>query len=75
MARFFAKLGRRVKSVRMERGMIQSQVADAAEVDLRHYQDFEAGHVVSLRLLWSVANALGFSVSALTTGLGPVMRK
>lgn len=71
MARFFKGLGKEVKSARMKQGLSQAKVAEAAEVDIRHYQDLEAGHVVSLRLLWSVANALGVSISRLTNYLGP----
>lgn len=71
MAKFFSGLGNEVKTARMKQALSQAKVADAAEVDLRHYQDLEAGHVVSLRLLWSVANALGVSVSRLTNYLGP----
>lgn len=51
--------------------MSQAQVADKADVGIRHYQDFEAGYVVSLRFVWAVANALETSVSKLTRGLGP----
>ena len=71
MARFFSDLGKHVKVLRMKQGLSQATVAEAAEVDLRHYQDLEAGHVVSLRLLWSVANALGVSVAKITADLGP----
>jgi transcriptional regulator with XRE-family HTH domain len=71
MARFFSGLGKQIKALRIKRGLNQASVAEAAEVDLRHYQDLEAGHVVSLRLLWSVANALEVSVARLTKDLGP----
>jgi transcriptional regulator with XRE-family HTH domain len=71
MARFFAELGKKVKTTREKQGFSQAKVAEKADVDLRHYQDFEAGKVVSLRLLWAVANALNVSVSKLTKGIGP----
>lgn len=71
MAQFFNGLGKRVKSIREKQKYSQATVADKADISLRHYQDLEAGFVVSLRMIWSVANALETSVSKLTKDLGP----
>lgn len=71
MTLFFSGLGKKVKELRKKKGMSQAKVAEKADIGIRHYQDLEAGYVVSLRLVWSVANALEVPVSKITRGLGP----
>ena len=71
MNRFFIDLGVRIKQLREKKKLSQEVVSSKVKVSVRHYQDMEAGYVVSSRMLWSVAKALDTSVSNLTRGLGP----
>jgi len=71
MAVFFKSLGVQVSTHREKQKLSQAEVSEMADIGIRHYQDLEAGHIVSLRLVWSVAKALKITVSKLTQGLGP----
>jgi transcriptional regulator with XRE-family HTH domain len=71
MALFLKKLGGNVKSHRNKQGLSQAKLAEMAGMDIRHYQDIEAGNVLSLRPIWTVAKALDVPIATLTCHLGP----
>jgi putative transcriptional regulator len=64
---FTTHFAKRVKAVRMEKGLTQEQVAYLAGIDDAHLGHLEIGRDrVSLFLAWKIANALDVSLDELT---------
>jgi putative transcriptional regulator len=57
------KLGKRVRELREEKGITQSQLADECDVDIRTIQRVEKGeHGLGLHLLFRLAQAFDMSL-------------
>ena len=58
LTRYCERLGRRVRDLRVERGLTQEDMMDRG-FSLRHYQRIEAGRSITLATLWKLAEAFG----------------
>lgn len=59
-------LGENLERLRAEQGKTQQQAADAADLDLRHYQKAEYGELnATLNTLAKLSNAFGVDVTVL----------
>lgn len=64
------KLGRRLQSLRAERGYSQEALADRAQLDPKHYQEVEHGRSnATMATLVALSKALGISLSDLFEGV------
>jgi Predicted transcriptional regulators len=60
------RIGNRIKSLRIERGLSQAQAADAAGVSSKYFGEVERGEGnVSIELVNNIANALNVSMSVI----------
>lgn len=65
-----ARLGKRVRRLRLEKGLSQEQVAERAALDPKHLQAIEGGHVnVTFASLVGIAKALGMRLAELLKGV------
>jgi transcriptional regulator with XRE-family HTH domain len=65
-----ARLGRRVRALRAERGLTQEETAHRAALDAKHFQAIEAGRTnVTVAPLVGISRALGVSLSELFEGV------
>jgi DNA-binding XRE family transcriptional regulator len=65
-----ARLGRRVRRLRNERGLTQEDAAGKASLDPKHFQEIEAGRVnVTVASLVGIAKALGVTLAELFDGV------
>lgn len=65
----FEKIGKRLKEIRLSKGLPQDAVAGAAEVNTSHISNIENNHVkVSLPTLIYICNALGVTVDYVLSG-------
>lgn len=70
LAAALRRLGRRVRELRIERGLTQEEAAAAAALDAKHFQAIEAGQSnVTMATLVGVTSALGVSLSQLFEGV------
>ena len=58
LTRYCERLGRRVRDLRVERGLTQEDMMDRG-FSLRHYQRIEAGRSITLATLWKLDEAFG----------------
>lgn len=66
-----AKLGAAIRAARLERGLSQEALADAAGIDRSHMGKIERGERnVSVLNVARVANALATSIASLTAAAG-----
>lgn len=64
------RLGNRIRALRRERGWTQVELADLLGVDRRYLSEIETGKKnPSLRVLKTIADGFGLSVSRLLRGL------
>ena len=64
-----AKLGARIRDLRVEKGYSQEELARRARIDSKHLQTLEAGKSnATLSTLVALADALGHSLSDLLRG-------
>jgi len=64
------RLGRRLRSLRVEAGLTQVQLAEAAAIDEKHYQTMESGLAnVTFATLAAVSKALGVTLAELFEGV------
>lgn len=62
----YKDIGSRIRAIRMERGMTQAQLAEAAGVGVTHISHIETGNgIPSLQTFLDVVNALGCSADEL----------
>lgn len=62
----YKDIGGRIRAVRMERGMTQAQLAEAAGVGVTHISHVETGNgIPSLQTFLDIVNALGCSADEL----------
>lgn len=60
------KLGKKIKKLRLSRGLTQQKLADASEIDIRTVQRIEKGeHGVGLHIIFAIADAFEMTVSDL----------
>jgi len=65
-----AKLGKRLRALRLERELTQEEAADAAALDTKHYQAIEAGQSnLTIASLLGIARALRVNLSELLAGV------
>ena len=65
-----ALVGRRVRELRLQLGLTQTQLADAIGVTFQQVQKYERGsNRISASKLWLIADRLGVSPASLLTGL------
>ena len=65
-----ARLGKRVRRLRQEKGLTQEQVAERAALDAKHLQAIEGGHVnVTFASLVGIGKALGLKLAELLKGV------
>jgi transcriptional regulator with XRE-family HTH domain len=65
-----ALVGRRVRELRLQLGLTQTQLADAIGVTFQQVQKYERGsNRISASKLWLIADRLGVSPSSLLSGL------
>ena len=65
-----ALVGRRVRELRLQLGLTQTQLADAIGVTFQQVQKYERGaNRISASKLWLIADRLGISPASLLTGL------
>ncbi len=65
-----ARLGKRVRRLRMDKGLSQEDAADRAAIDPKHFQLIETGQVnVTFASLVGVAKALGVKLAELFRGV------
>ena len=66
MNKFYAEIGKRMKSVRKALGMTQAQVAENAGIDSSFYGQIERGtNIPSLKTFVAIAHALNVNFSDL----------
>ncbi len=64
------RIGRRIRVLRTERGWTQAMLADHAELTREHLSELENGHKeIGVRILESIAKALGVSLSKFFEGI------
>lgn len=64
------KLGKRIRSLREERGLTQEGVAGKAQLDAKHYQAIEYGRSnVTVASLVGITRAFGVTLSELFEGV------
>ncbi len=69
-APFLKGFGARMKQLREERGLSQSQLADAVDVERNHIYRIESGKTnPTIGLLRDIAEALGISLAELFEGM------
>jgi transcriptional regulator with XRE-family HTH domain len=69
-APYLKKLGVRLKQLREERGLSQSQLADAVDVERNHIYRIEAGKTnPTIGLMRDLAGALGMSLAEFCSDL------
>lgn len=62
----YTDIGRRIRAVRMEKGMTQAQLAEAAGVGVTHISHVETGNgIPSLQTFLDIVNALNCSADEL----------
>lgn len=65
-----AKLGKRVRALREQRGLTQEAAAGKAQLDAKHYQAIEYGRSnVTVASLVGIARAFGVTLSELFEGV------
>ena len=65
----FESIGKKLKEIRLSKGLPQDAVASAAEVNTSHISNIENNHVkVSLPTLIYICNALGVTVDYVLSG-------
>lgn len=65
----YQTLGRQVRALRLQRGMTQEQLAEAAELSVPYISHIERGRKrASLETLERLAEALGITVAGLLAG-------
>ena len=66
MARALNRLGKRVRALRLERGLTQEAAAEIAKLDEKHWQDIEGARTnPTVATLVGVARALKVTISEL----------
>lgn len=66
--RFFRRLGKRVRSLRLERKMVQEDLLDHG-FSTRHYQRIEVGLPINIKTAIKLCKAFGIKLSVLFRGL------
>ena len=64
----FSLIGRRIREVRIQRGMSQAKVAELVGCNDSHISNIEKGDKISLTTLVAVADALGVTADVLLSG-------
>jgi transcriptional regulator with XRE-family HTH domain len=65
-----ARLGKRVRRLRQEKGLSQEDAAELAAIDSKHLQNIEGGRAnVTFASLLGIARALGVRLSVLVEGI------
>jgi ribosome-binding protein aMBF1 (putative translation factor) len=65
-----ARLGRRIRRLRLAKGLSQEDAAERASIDPKHYQAIEGGRMnLTMASLLGIARALGVKVADLTKGV------
>lgn len=65
-----ARLGKRVRRLRQEKGLSQEEVAERAALDAKHLQAIEGGQAnVTFASLVGIAKALGVKLAELLKGV------
>jgi transcriptional regulator with XRE-family HTH domain len=57
-ANFCAEMGKRVRQLRLRRGMTQEDMTEHG-FTIRHYQRIEVGRSITVVTIWKLAQALG----------------
>lgn len=66
-ANYMREFGQRLKKLREERGMTQTEFGKAIGKCLRSVQKYESGDIdISLSMLYSISEVLGVTISFLT---------
>jgi ribosome-binding protein aMBF1 (putative translation factor) len=64
------RLGKRVRTLRLERGLTQEEAAARAALDAKHFQAIEGGRAnVTMASLVGIARALGVRLAELFEGV------
>jgi transcriptional regulator with XRE-family HTH domain len=66
VARALNRLGKRIRALRLERGLTQEQAAEIAKLDEKHWQDIEGARTnPTVATLVGIARALKVTLSKL----------
>lgn len=56
---FYQKIGKRIKNIRIEKGITQEELAEKADIHRAYYWDIEQGRNISIKTAYKIARALG----------------
>lgn len=55
----YQKLGRKIRNIRIEKGITQEELAEKANIHRAYYWDIEQGRNISIKTAYKIARALG----------------
>ena len=55
----YQRIGKKIKNIRMEKGITQEELAEKADIHRAYFWEIEQGRNISLKTAYKIARALG----------------